>query len=80
MGVISVVVFLLVCLGVGALLGALFEAAVAFLEDLHWESQERARIEREAQAAAWRIHQQTAHAFGAMLEAARQAEREERPR
>jgi hypothetical protein len=32
---------------------------------------ERQRLEREAAAASWRIHQQATHAFAQMLEAAR---------
>jgi hypothetical protein len=38
---------------------------------------EQARIDREVQDAAWRIHQLGRHAFGQMLEAARQSEREQ---
>ncbi|HYI61536.1 MAG TPA: hypothetical protein VEW93_06995 [Acidimicrobiales bacterium] len=38
------------------------------------EANEEARIQRETQAASWRIHQSATQAFGDMLEAARQPE------
>jgi hypothetical protein len=41
------------------------------------EASERIRIQREAQAASWRIHQQAAAAFGQMLDAARPEAQEE---
>lgn len=40
---------------------------------------ERVRLEREAAEASWRIHQQATEAFGQMLDAARQSDREDRP-
>lgn len=58
---------LLVCLvGVGLLLLVALPIASNYAE--------RARMEREVQAAAWRIHQQAVVAFGQMLHAARQVE------
>lgn len=39
------------------------------------EGTERQRLEREAAAASWRIHQQATHAFAEMLEAARDEQR-----
>ena len=43
------------------------------------QAMERVRLEREAAQASWRIHQQATEAFGQMLDAARQADREEQP-
>ncbi len=40
---------------------------------------ERVRLEREAAEASWRIHQQGTEAFGQMLDAAREADRRDRP-
>lgn len=50
--------------------------AVAFVPSVSREI-ERQRVEREAQEASFRIHQQATRAFGQMLEAARKAERRE---
>lgn len=50
--------------------------AVAFVPSVSREI-ERQRVDREAQEASFRIHQQATHAFGQMLEAARKAERRE---
>lgn len=75
-----------VLLTLGSLL--LFVGAVILLvwllrpmvDEVLQRAQERARIEREVQRASWRIHQQATQAFGQMLDAARQAQRqEERP-
>jgi len=48
--------------------------AVAFVPSVSREM-ERQRVEREAQEASFRIHQQATRAFGQMLEAGREAER-----
>jgi hypothetical protein len=50
--------------------------AVAFVPSVSREM-ERQRVEREAQEASFRIHQQATRTFGQMLEAAREAERRE---
>ena len=47
---------------------------VAFVPSVSREI-ERQRVEREAQEASFRIHQQASRAFGQMLEAARETER-----
>lgn len=52
--------FLVVIVGISVLVPAVGEAM------------ERARVEREAAEASWRIHQQATQAFGQMLDAARQ--------
>ena len=49
---------------------------VAFVPSVSREM-ERQRVEREAQEASFRIHQQATRAFGQMLDAAREAERQE---
>ena len=49
---------------------------VAFVPSVSREM-ERQRVEREAQEASFRIHQQATRAFGQMLEAARKAERQD---
>lgn len=64
-------------LGLIVLLGVVIIGfAVAFVPSVSREI-ERQRVEREAQEASFRIHQQAARAFGQMLEAAREAERRE---
>lgn len=50
--------------------------AAAFLPSVQREI-ERQRVEREAQEASFRIHQRATRAFGQMLEAAREAERQD---
>lgn len=50
--------------------------AVVFVPSVSREI-ERQRVEREAQEASFRIHQQATRAFGQMLEAARNAERQD---
>ncbi len=50
---------------------------VAVLLPVANEAVERARIEREAQEASWKIHQQATHAFGRMLDATRQDRHED---
>lgn len=52
----------------------LLVAAVTVLLPVVSEASERMRIQREAQAASWRIHQHAARAFGEMLDAARRAD------
>lgn len=54
-----------------AILLLLFMAAVWFLLPVVSQVAERTRIDREAQEASWKIHQQATKAFGAMLDAAR---------
>lgn len=49
---------------------------VAFVPSVSREI-ERQRVEREAQEASFRIHQQATRAFGQMLDAAREAGRRE---
>lgn len=64
-------------LGLVVLLGVVIVGfAVAFLPSVSREI-ERQRVEREAQEASFRIHQQATRAFGRMLDAARKAERRE---
>lgn len=59
---LAVVICVLVLLGVALLLPAVSEA------------EERARVEREAQEASWRIHQHATQAMGQMLSAARDSQ------
>lgn len=68
----------IVCaLGLVAFLGVVIIGfAVAFVPSVSREI-ERQRVEREAQAASFRIHQQATRAFGQMLDAAREAENRE---
>lgn len=54
----------------------IFLAAVLALPAIS-EAVERARVDREAQEASWRIHQQATRAFGRMLDAARDDENRE---
>lgn len=64
-------------LGLIVFLGVvLIGLTVAFVPSVSREI-ERQKVEREAQEASFRIHQQATRAFGQMLEAARQAERRE---
>lgn len=50
---------------------ALVVTAAWFLLPAASQAAERARVEREAQEASWRIHQRASQAFGEMLDAAR---------
>ena len=64
---------LFIILGVLVLLGlVLLVAFVLVLPNMRAAAAERARIEREVQTASWQIHQQATHAFGQMLDAARE--------
>jgi hypothetical protein len=69
--------WLWITMTLAAVLVLLLVAAVTVLLPAASEASERMRIQREAQAASWRIHQHAARAFGEMLDAARQAERGE---
>lgn len=67
----------LIALGVMAVLALTVLAVMALVMPSVGQTSERARIEREAQAASWRIHQQATRAFSRMLDAAREAEKHE---
>lgn len=68
---LAVIILLVVFAGL-VLLG------VAVLLPVASEAVERARIEREAQEASWKIHQQATQAFGRMLDTTRQDRHEAR--
>lgn len=57
---------------------ALVVAGVAWLLPAASKAAEELRIETEVQDASWRIHQRATNAFGEMLQAARDAERQGR--
>ena len=59
-----------VLLGLVALMGLALLAAAALVRS-ETRAQERARIEREAAVAAWRVHVLANQAFAAMLQEAR---------
>lgn len=64
-------------LGLAVFLGvAIIGIAVAVVPSVSREM-ERRQVEREAQEASFRIHQQATRAFGQMLDAARTTERQE---
>lgn len=66
----------LVALGVLVTLAVLLVTALALVGPSLAEAAERARLEREAQAASWRIHQQASRAVTEMLEATRDIRRD----
>ena len=66
--VVDLLVYLAVVAGIGLAIGFVASA----IGSAWTRASERARIEREAAEASWRIHQRATQAFGQMLEAARQ--------
>lgn len=72
----SAVTWMLIPVGFAVLLAVVVLSAVLVLPVVS-EVSERIRIQREAQEAAWRIHQHATRAFGEMLAAARRAEARE---
>lgn len=71
MGMVEVFVLILVSVVV---MVTLIVLGVAWLLPAASQATEELRIQREAEAASWRIHQRATSAFGEMLKVAREAE------